>query len=435
MGSITSVNQLMEMFDPQFTWTAGVDRAFATMSFQARTDTNGSCDPTKLEMGYTEDAGTNNKITLDNLHQALQLILPVVGVDISKTGVNTYRLRRNKPIMFPYRGQVYSTDNSKYEDCYAYYARTASIRGGGGGEVSLSGGSYNSKLKPAPTNSTYRPESPNYFRQPYYEIAVDFEPVEYPVLKDSEITQSTLAVPAHIRGYYPPDVLPDFPDGQVAAGANADVWAEWSRNAIIRFNPYLDVLTLEGGQLQFVENPNPNPQNVTYLGQAFPVPHKLNETKGVLYVEWRDVPADFILDAHGLPRMFLRALGKVNSQEFLHCRKETLLLREMPELKSKPYGAKYGQYLFSGNSRAMFFPWLYDVVMKFIYFDPVPGNTGATHFGHNIFAPKGQQYYLNATRPPGNEAPMNPNNPAIASNPQLFSSFDFSWLFQYAETW
>ena len=198
-------------------------------------------------------------------------------------------------------------------------------------------------------------------------------------------------------------------------------YKEWERYCVYGVQPHAELLTLEGGQMQFVENLTAGaPPRIR--GSEFPINYATVEQKATITILWKNVPADFVLNDARIPVQFLEAQGCVNSDDFLDYEAETLLFIDDPEFIAKPLG-------FRPMGWEPTFNWQYDILIKFRYFDPPRGKLGGDHRGHNVFAPTGQKYYLYANRVPWNVTPLPAN--FNAANPPMWTGFDFHKLFQW----
>lgn len=323
------------------------------------------------------DAADNSLIctvTGSELTDFLQFTLPLAAV--RHLSPNDVRLLRSPPVQWPFIAQQLA------------YARRVKTEGFGAHEATRAPSGLDGVTPPT-------------YVYPRYQCLVEFAPVDYDI----------------------------YDDAYILAGVTEDslgrkIYEEWKRNCVIRFLPSAEPLTVDGSMLQFAENPTP-PLPQTILGTPFDARQALIERKGVLSVLWKNVPAGFVLTNRRFPRQFFRALGKVNSTQFLGCDPETLAMFDAPEFLVKPLGIRDIQYTYQ-------FPWQYDILMKFRYFNPPKGNSSQDHNGWNLFPPRGMNKYLYATRRPFNSPADYLNDNSDATAEAAFDTFEFRYLFQYA---
>lgn len=336
------------------------------------------------------------RISVDGnkLLDALRFILPTVK--LASAG-NSVRLIRSLPALWPF----YLYDVNTYMS--PLYASHISIKGFGSKDATKVPKQVNVILPVSPfiTGGNTTTDIGAYYLYEKYELDIEF---------------------AGFRGFYVSDARVDANKFQIAG---IDSWPEWGRNVEYAFNPLGELLTLEGSSLQFVENPDaPKPQ--TILGKGFPQPYPLIQTKAGLEFTWKDVPAEYILGNTGLqtlPRKFMNCFGKVNNDDFMKYKKHRLLLIDWPEFIPKTWA------IIPAGVGNIVWPWLYDIKIKYRFFDPSKGKAASVYSGHLILPPRGQDYYLYATRVPFGKSPE--GNTPDATAPGLFGEADFRQMFQY----
>lgn len=240
-------------------------------------------------------------------------------------------------------------------------------------------------------------ETPPVYVYPDYEVELNFEATDVPHLSDDAMAAASFLKDG--KQYYP----------------------EWTRRTTVRFQPIAEQITLEASQLQYAEDTDgPRPRGV--IGTPVSAPFAVIEQKALVTVTWQNVPAGFVLNNNRRPVQVFNTLGTVNSETFLDYAPMTLGLFDAPEFILKPLGLRNVNFVYQ-------FPWQYDIVFRFRYFDPERAKALALFSGHNLVPYRGATKYLSATRRPF-DSPATAGNWDVNGAP-LFQSSDFMKLFQY----
>lgn len=421
------------------------------------TDWAESVDSEQTHSVSMDDAFAQCTIDVDgkNYEDALQFILPITGLqDVDAN--STIRLLRHIPVKWPF---------TRDQDLWAYATKSIGVGSKACVRVPVSQYTLNPNSFDPYFGSPFPPGSPlnynldgtpfekvsvvQYIRYEKYQITVDFRPLTYRMITDDALGSYNDEYDDNIR---------KFP--------------EWYRWCTWTFEPRAELLQLSGSSMQFVENPAPDP----FTGNVrppqgtfptFPVPLGLIEQKGIVTCHWRNVPADYILSSSGVPSNILDQMGTVNAfamtdpLSLKNYDPQTLLLQDMPQMIVKPHPI----YRRDDSGIRYFFPWQYDIIVKWIWFDPVLGNDDLPKDaagqgiwdnvnrpfnlppinppntftpsvkrprGHNLLPPAGQAYYLYATRlPQDKKIPANAAAIDNINNPPLHRQSDHRDIFQY----
>lgn len=158
---------------------------------------------------------------------------------------------------------------------------------------------------------------PYYARYQNYELALEFLPRPYAIVKDSQLQRQTVT-------WY------DINTNPAGAGLSFEVQTEWWRYLELDVQPAGEYLT--AGQGAFLFRMNSNPSGFTLKDTGIPSGQlKLYVSSKAVKLRWYQVPFSFVTSTNSY---FDKYSGRVNYQDFYGFPKGTLLLNNVEVLKT-----------------------------------------------------------------------------------------------------
>lgn len=156
-----------------------------------------------------------------------------------------------------------------------------------------------------------------------------------------------------------------------------DLWQDWEvdtedeRFVYQTREPYVELAQIDGGQLKYYA-----PSVAGVDGNTIAAPYILAPlAKAKILLQWFQVPTEFVEDADGFSTKFQAAEKCVNDATFRGRRAGTLFLEHVHLQKNpSPVATDIEQGL----------RFTYDITFEMIEYDPTPGDSAVTKYGHNL---------------------------------------------------